>query len=291
MFATVYAAVLTAAFFYVLLPLVGAMTVRLHWRSFRAAVKDASVWPELEPDSPDGSLARMAGKVDALEGRNLLWVRSERTVAVAPMEGMPVYMLLGAESGPDGEYMERKSWNSQRSINPWGRAFVAGRIGIAGGRKGFIPQDPQPIVILHDGDGKNLLERVVRRGRHANEYWNPLTQVSLATGVVAMSGIVSASLATNAPVLARSLVLTAALAPLLPLLPPGIVLFFAYRFYWRRGRECRARRDVASFRNRPRSYRAWLRLSALWTGVSILCFAGAFGVNAWLAFIILAQIL
>ncbi|HOX91691.1 MAG TPA: hypothetical protein PLC54_02130 [Spirochaetales bacterium] len=302
MFATVYAAVLAAVSFYVILPLIGGVVVRMQWRSFRAAIMRAAVWPELKPDSPDGSTVQMNGAVDALEGKDLLWVRSDTSTALIPLASVPIYLLLGNNAIADSEHMERQMWKSMRSISPWAGAFIAGRLQTQSGRKTFAVQNPQPLLILHDNKQplvhqqqgvtrSTLLETAIRRGRHSNEYWNPLTQIALASGLVVMSGIVSASLSANTPVLAKAVVLTAALSPLLPLLPPGVFLFFAYRFYWRRGRECRARRDVALFRGKLRSHRAWTRLSALWTGVSVLCFVGGFTVNACLIFIVLSRIL
>ncbi len=292
MFAPVYAALFAAILFYAVLPVIGGIVVRRQWRVFRAALMASLELPELRYGmrEADGTSApgpvpaphrvRFTGRVDALGGDDELWIRSESVTAAVQVGKARVFTLAGG-AAPDG--MTRLHWSSIRSVAPGTRALVAGRARRADGKTVIGSADEPPLVLLHDGDDASMPERAIRAGRHSNEYWNPLTQVSLAMGVLAMSGIVSVSLSGGAPAMVTAVILTAAFSPLLPLLPPGLLLFFAYRFWWKRGWECRARRDLALLRREERAHRAWRFRSILWTGAAALSFVAAFTINAWLA--------
>ncbi|MCK7537921.1 MAG: hypothetical protein MZV63_46695 [Marinilabiliales bacterium] len=141
--------------------------------------------------------------------------------------------------------VERFRWSDLPSVGAGTRAFVAGPVAIRGGRVVFGPSGKDsPLVILHDGDDKSLIRRAVGYGRHGNEYWNPVTQVSIALGVATMSGILSLSRLGGMPSLVAALTLCAAFSPILPLMPPGVVGFFAYRWLWKRALRFRSMRDL-----------------------------------------------
>lgn len=286
MFATVYAAIAAAILFYAVLPVIGALVVRRQWRNFRQALAEAVALPELRygMSSKDGQRLRLTGRVDAIGGDDELWICSESVTASVSMGKSWVYTLSG-DGGKDGsgDEMSKLHWKSIGSVAPGTRAMVAGEASFMDGKTVIGPRAGLSLIILYDGSDERMPERAMLSGRHSNEYWNPLTQVSIAIGILATSGILSISLSGRAPAMASALILTAAFSPLLPLLPPGLPLFFAYRFYWKRGRECRARRDLAALRHDARAWRAWRSRSAIWTGAAIVCFAAALLANAWLA--------
>ncbi len=295
MFLTVYLAAAAAALFYVIFPIVGAFVVREQWRQFRKSVAASAALPELGPavlGSPSAALGRFRaqGEVDAIGGQHELWIAGGDLACVVDLHDTRVYVLSG---GPDDYSMERLRWSDLPSVGAGTRAFVAGPAAILGGRVVFGPSGKDsPLVILHDGDDEGLIHRAIRYGRHGNEYWNPITQVSIALGVATMSGILSLSRLGGMPSLVAALTLCAAFSPILPLLPPGVVGFFAYRWLWKRALRHRSMRDLEFLDNgwsqKARTLRA---LATKATAASAAAFVVSLAVNAWLTVFLLRRFL
>jgi hypothetical protein len=199
--------------------------------------------------------------------------------------------LLTSRSGDDG--IERRRWSDLPSIGPGARVFAAGNAAIRGARLTMGPMGRDyPLVILHDGEDSTVVRRAVWAGRHENEYWNPLTQISMALGVATMSAILPSALKAGIPSLVGALTLTAAFSPILPFLPPGVVGFFGYRKFWRNARYCRARRDTERLCGGDGAMAdAWHRRAYGATAASALALAGALAVNGWLLIFALRRVL
>lgn len=288
MFLPVYLALAAALTFYVVLPIVGAFAVRKQWRGFRIAVTAASQTPGLGADphaALAGSLGRrcVQGAIEAMGGDDELWLRCDNATCVVNMRGTWVHLLTG-RAGDD--HIERRRWSGLPALGSGARAFVAGEITLQNGRLSIGPgTEGSMLVILHDGDDGHVVRRSIKAGRHLNEYWNPVTQISLALGMMVMSVIATMVLpvrpAGGIPPLIVALTLTLAFAPILPLLPPGVLGFFAYRRFWRRARFCRARRDLENLDRLPGAP-VWSRRAHAATAASIASFTGALAANAWL---------
>lgn len=295
MFVPVTLAILAAIVFYALVPVAGAFVVRQQWRLFRKSVIEASALPGLDSRSAARSTVRLGrvramGEVDAISGLDELWIRCDGATCAVELRDAWVYLLVG-RAGDDT--VERRRWSDLRSIAPGSRAFVAGEAEMRDGRVVVARGGKAPtLVILHDGDDDRLVRRAVWAGRHENEYWNPATQVSLALGAATMSAIVPLALPGRMPSLISALTLTAAFSPLLPLLPPGVVGFFAYRRFWKRARYCRARRDLERLDDPAGAETdVWRRRAGTATLASALALAGSLAVNGWLIFTALRRLL
>lgn len=296
MFVPVYLAALAAIIFYALLPVVGAFVTRQQWRLFRNAVTAAASLPAFSAPpvsggrSPEAGRCRIQGDVDALGGKFEVWIACSNAVVVVDLHDAWVYILTG-RAGDDT--IEKRRWKDLPSIGPGARAFIAGAVEFSGGRfmLGQSGKEP-PLVILHDGDDDNVVRRSIWAGRHENEYWNPVTQISMALGVATMSGIVPTALRGRMPSLIGALTLTIAFAPALMLLPPGVVGFFVYRRFWRKARYCRARRDAERLEQvKGTSALSWQHRADTATTASVLALAGALAVNGWLMVVLLRRFL
>jgi hypothetical protein len=295
MFVPVYLAAFAAIWFYALLPIAGAFIVREQWRQFRTRIAEAARAPELDASvfgSPCLNLGffRVYGEIDAISGERELWIAGRKAACVVDLRDAWVYVLTG-RLGDDT--IERLRWKRLPSIGNGARVFVAGEARLRDGRLiiGSGGKDA-PLVVLHDGDDDGLVKRAVRSGRHDNEYWNPVTQISIALGVAAMSIIVSTMLPSAVPSLIVALTLSLAFSPILPLLPPGVIGFHLYRTFWKRARYCRSRRDIERLDGDPRGIAASWRLKAYGaTAASVAAFAAALAVNLILTTYLLRRFL
>jgi hypothetical protein len=270
MFRSLFAALAAALLFYLVLPVAGAFFVRSSWRRFRSSLVEAARLPVLGyaafVSAEEGTRFRFWGGVEAMEGRDRIWVRSE-----GPGPGLSVAVDMsrarlfsvtaekddrgvtergrGSEYEPSGydesaETVEPLSWRSLPALAEGSSAFVSGMLRREGG-KAFLGGSPKEnaTVVLYGCSERELLSRCVRQGRQANEYWNMLTPISFALGIACMIGIL---LSFTRGVFIEDIFLMCAIiaiSPLSALLPPGIALYFLYRSAWKRARSLRATRD------------------------------------------------
>ncbi|MDX9959457.1 MAG: hypothetical protein RBT68_13535 [Spirochaetia bacterium] len=313
MFGPMYLALLVALFFYIVLPVSGGIITRTSWKSFRTRIMAARNFPRLgfQPCLEPEAEFRFFGEVDAIGGRNELWLRNKGLSCVVDARSASVYLLSGAgagsaagdgrthesgetgDSGADGDSLEKVRWAALPSIPPVARAYVVGRAMLDGGRMVMAPAEGWPVLlIIHDGSDEVVEQRAIWSGRQKNEYWNPLTQVSLVAGLLAMSLIVSRVLSTGTLPSIAAITVVAGFSPLLPFLPPGVIGFILYRNAWRRARFCRSRRDLASFQGVDgHGLRKWSHKSIATTILSAVYLAVGLSVNFTLAVLVLRMIL
>ena len=310
MFGPMYLALLTALFFYIVLPVSGGIISRTRWKSFRTRIMAARSLPRLGFHScrePDAEF-RFFGEVDAIGGRNELWLRNEGLSCVIDARAAVVYLLSGeggessvCEGGAVGDggivddcdTLERVRWAALPSIPPVARAYAVGRARLDGGRMVFGPAEGRPVLlIIHDGSDEDVELRAIWSGRQKNEYWNPLTQVSLVAGLLAMSLIVSRVLSARTLPTIAAIMVAAGFSPLLPLLPPGVSGFILYRSSWRHARYCRSRRDLAAFEGGDsHMLRGWSYKSITTTILSAVYLVTGLFVNFILVVLLLRRIL
>jgi hypothetical protein len=251
----VYAAFCAALVFYLLIPIIGAFTLRRQWRRFRERVLRLELAPRLryrhlaralDERKTEVGRFRLRGTIDALEGTDKLWVRGKEASALVDLSRAPLYILAPAEesAGAEAGSIERLKWDSVSSLVEGTSVFVAGLLVIEEGKPVFVDRpDEALIAVCHEDDEKKLTSRLIAGGRAPNEYWNYPTRISLALGLVAISGILLAYRSSPFSTV-RSLIFLAGAGPVLPFAPPGLVFFFAYRRLWRKALASRTARDL-----------------------------------------------
>ena len=296
MLGPMYLALITAMFFYLMLPVSGGIITRTRWKMFRTRIMSARALPRLGFDShvePDAEF-RFFGEVDAIGGRNELWLRNEGLSCVINARAAALYLLIGDGTyDEEGGNLERVRWAALSAIPQVARAYAIGRAVLEGGRMVLSPSDGKPVIlVIHNGRDEDVEPRIIWNGRQQNEYWNPLTQVSLVVGLLAMSLIVSRVLASRTLPSISAITLAAGFSPLLPLLPPGVIGFILYRSSWRKARFCRSRRDLAAFEGGDSQLlQSWARKSVATTILSGVYLAAALAVNFALVVLLLRRIL
>jgi hypothetical protein len=266
----VYAAIAAAIVFYLLVPIAGAFLLRSQWRSFRARVSILASVPRLryrdlaaarrEGRARVGSF-RLHGSIEAIEGSDKVWLRGREVSVLVDLSKAPLYVLA---PGPDGESGEagavsRIKWRSLSSLAEGTSMIVAGVLMLEDGRPVFVDEADEPLItVCHEGGEERLPSRLITAGRAPNEYWNYLTPISMAAGLVAISAMLLLFGASMFPTV-RALVFLAGMSPVLPLAPPGLALFLLYRSLWRKALSARAGRDLLKL---PLSYAAALGADA-----------------------------
>jgi hypothetical protein len=251
----VYAAFAAALVFYLLVPIAGAFVLRAQWRRFRLSIARLATLPYLRyrdvagaerEGRPQVGCFRLRGTIEAIEGPDKVWVRGREVSALVDLSRAPLYVLPPGSSDARAEAgsIERLRWRSVSSLVEGTSIFVAGILVLEAGRPTFVDDaDEALIAVCHDGNEGRLISRLIEGGRAPNEYWNSLTRISMALGLVAVSGLLLL-LRTSIFSTLRALIFLAGLSPVLPFAPPGLALFVLYRRLWRRALASRIERDL-----------------------------------------------
>ncbi len=246
-----------------MIPGIGAFAVRKQWRVFRRQVLTRASFPVLSYKGvreQEGSREQTIGSyqffgaLEAIEDDDIIWLRNGTLSVAVEMREVRLYMLPTKDfgvtvDGAGGQLPDRTPsvlrWHRMTSLTEGSKIFVAGTVVRRAGRAVFLAGRGDPLlVVMYDGPDETVVRRAIWCGRQRNEYWNQLTPLSLAGGILTLT--VLAYLAIRPPLDTFSAVLASvgALLPVLPLAPPGVALFFVYRHLWKEGRYRRARRDL-----------------------------------------------
>ena len=254
--------ILAIAFlFYALIPILGAFVVRSHWRQVRK-ILHSSLYYSRELKTPStvnktiGS-CRILGELEAIEGNDILWVKSEngRSVTVEMLDShvyfMPpfatreeAYPHLLPVSLPSNS-LEKVPWNEIFSLPEGTKMYISGELAYSNGRFHFHSGKDAPLMVLvYNEDPRYLIPRAIWCGRQNNEFWNFMTPWSLVAGILLLL-IQSVYLFQNSGnYLIQFFCVSIALLPALLFLPPGVFLFNLYKRFWDTARRYRAERDL-----------------------------------------------
>jgi hypothetical protein len=253
-----------------LAPVAGAFVIRRSWRIFRRRFDDLRLRPLLDYAAYSGYAAlggsaeggstlleenvfRFLGGVESLTDGHTLWVRSDTLTIPVSLTGAMIYMLPVSEKGetpgffdPGAEVPQRIRWDQVSTFTEGAKVFVGGALSRKDERWSFIPTKEFPLmVIFYDGPARTLANRVIRAGRHRNEYFNPITPYAYILNAFSQILIAFSFLSRPAFRLTVITAVIAIFAPLFSLLPPGVLLTVLYRQLWWRAKIFRAYRDLA----------------------------------------------
>ena len=251
------------ALFSILIPGVGAFHVRSRWRTFRQRIIDSTLLPSISYNrlvrDEGGYLGgyRFFGNLEAIQGDDTVWIRGGSTSLSADLAGVHVYMLPGFSHSENEGVVERNEealpdempqqlpWNRVFSLPEGTPVYISGPLFLSHGQAIFrSTKESELTVVIYDGDAGSLLRRSIWGGRQRNEYWNSFTPASLIAGSLALLFIAYNFLRAGAAPVPAALALGLSTTPVLPFMPPGLPFYLLYRHLWKKGRLCRAERDI-----------------------------------------------
>jgi hypothetical protein len=257
--------IIIVLFFYLLFPGAGALYARKQWKNFRENLIKSTFYPILDyhryrkkgnEDLP--GLYRFFGNIEAIQNENEIWLRNRNFTVTADLKDVKIYIVRSSNTPGDNENIFEKlgeviadempqiiSWNRIFSLPENSQMMIAGSLFREKGKGIFRQTDAEPlIVIMFDGNKETLLKRLVWSGRHRNEFWNYITPVSIITGAFALFIATYTLFSGVGFEFLRIFSISLSLLPVIPLFPPGVVLFFLYRKMWKDARFIRSERDI-----------------------------------------------
>jgi hypothetical protein len=242
---------------YLIIPGIGAFWVRHRWRHFRKELIKGSLFKHAgyadikksEKSTKKEVLGsyKFFGTLEAIEEDHTIWLRNGTLTIPVNMEGSKVYLLPSENEEREGieESPKIVRWERISSLTEGTKVFVSGILFADAGRYFFkTAKNHELLVIMYDGEDRSLLRRSIQYGRQMNEYWNQFTPAALGVGFLSLIILASVLMKSAVYRFGSLLALTSGLIPLLPFIPPGVLFFWTYRRFWRRGRNYRAKRDL-----------------------------------------------
>ncbi len=242
-------------------PGLGAFHIRGSWRRFRALLLKAASLPSLtyplmrelrDKDGGGGADFHFFGRLQAMQRDTEIWLTNGTVTVLADLQKVYVHML-SFDTTPITESWEqyheeshrRMRWKQVSSLPEYTKVFISGRLFWKDGHAVFLDTPESPLlVVIYEGDDRNLLIHATWSGRQKNEYWNAYTPGSVALGSFALFSYFYLLLRNLEFIFPVLLSVTLALLPIAVFLPPGIIFYFFYRRLWIRGRVLRAKRDL-----------------------------------------------
>ena len=243
---------------FILVPGFGSLQARRRWRHFRERVMRSALLPQVSfgiggRTGPQGA-HRFTGRIEALLGEDTLLLSDGSVTLRATMPGAEIFMLPDeAAVPPDARSLleerfpeyhpQAMSWKRITSLQEGMKVYA---VGFLESRDGVLrlygSREVKLLAILHEGE--DVVPRSVWSGRPKNGYWNTLTPWSLLAGGLALFVLATSVFLSQSSSPVARILLTGALFPIMPLLPPGLILFFMYLASWRRARFLRAEGDI-----------------------------------------------
>lgn len=257
--------ILIVLFFYLLFPGAGALYARKQWKNFRENLIKSSLYPILDyhryrkkGDEDLPGLYRFFGRIEAIQNENEIWLRNGNFTVTADLKDVKIYIIRSCNTASDNddifenpgeiivdEMPQIISWNRIFSLPENSEMMISGSLFREKGKGIFRQTETEPlIVIMFDGNKDTLLKRVVWSGRHRNEFWNYITPVSIITGAFSLFIATYTLFSGVGFEFLRIFSISLSLLPVIPLFPPGVVLFFLYRKMWKDARFIRSERDI-----------------------------------------------
>jgi hypothetical protein len=197
------------------------------------------------------------GQLEAIQGEHRIWINTGSFTVEVDLQSAKLYFLPSFSTKAQTLPVERLeevipdeqpalvSWDQVFSLPAGTQIFIAGALYSVEDRAVFRSQVKDPLlVVLYDGEQRTIVQRAIWGGRQRNEYWNQFTLVSLLTGSFCMLLLAYIFMRLTPSGLLPLFTLSLAFFPISGLLPPGFILYYLYRFFWKRARLLRAQRDL-----------------------------------------------
>ncbi|MFP3090678.1 hypothetical protein LQZ21_10165 [Treponema sp. TIM-1] len=226
-------------FWYVLVPVVGAIFNYRSWRNFQQWFNKLRLKPFLDYtayQTTEEGLFRFIGGFESTDGQTL-WIRSTKLTVPVAIAGAQTYLFpmpkgetAPEDFYPDEEAPERIRWDRVSTLTEGARVFVGGLLRPLDNRMTFVSTKENPLlVIFYDGPERSLTNGIIRVGQYQNKYWNRLTPYGIILGAFSLIIMAFSFISRPAFRLTSIVAFIALFIPFYPFLPPGMIFTMLYR--------------------------------------------------------------
>jgi len=234
----------------------GALFSRNNWRRFRNRFNDLSrctllnyrLYRQLPDDvNAENNFFRFTGEIESITDGHTLWVKGEDLTIPVSLEKTKCF-LLPKHEGAIPVAPAQIRLNTICTLTEGAKVFIGGQLKMKNNRLSFYSSKENPlIVIFYNCPDDDLPREIIIGSRTRREYWNAVTPISLAAGVLSLIYIAASLLGRPAFHLTLITAIIAVFIPVLPIIPPGILLTVLHQRFMQNATTLRANRDLAKF--------------------------------------------
>ena len=182
---------------------------------------DYRLYRQAGASGKEGGVFRFTGSLESITDGHTLWVKGEGLTIPVSLAKTKCWLLPQHKDDDVPEAPEQIRWNRLSTFSEGTKVFIGGMLKMHNDRLSFVSTREKPLmVIFYNCKDDILTDRIIRAARTRNEYWNPITPVSLVLG--ALSLLYIAAMFLNRPAYRMTVIasLVAIFVPVLPLFPP-----------------------------------------------------------------------
>lgn len=220
--------ILVYMLFFILLPGVGAVSLRRRWTKFRKTLFSYSKEPMLEYFNLESTKKFcFKGELESFRDDNVVWLRGETLSVCIDLDKQYIYSLT-----KNSETLTRNRWSNISSLVEGTMFYVFGTLIYDKGVPYLVGRSSEDLIVVICDEDKNIYESLIRKGRDKNEIWNNFSPYLYITGVFLLIILSYISYTRYSNKTWSFYLLVAAGTPFYFIIPPGLMFYLQYRKMW-----------------------------------------------------------
>lgn len=220
--------ILVYMLFFILLPGVGAVSLRRRWTKFRKTLFSYSKEPMLEYFNLESTKKFcFKGELESFRDDNVVWLRGETLSVCIDLDKQYIYSLT-----KNSETLTRNRWSNISSLVEGTMFYVFGTLIYDKGVPYLVGSSSEDLIVVICDEDKNIYESLIRKGRDKNEIWNNFSPYLYITGVFLLIILSYISYTRYSNKTWSFYLLVAAGTPFYFIIPPGLMFYLQYRKMW-----------------------------------------------------------
>lgn len=220
--------ILVYLLFFILLPGIGAVSLRRRWTKFRKTLFSYSREPMLEYYNLESAKKFcFKGELESFRDDNVVWLRGETLSVCIDLDKQYIYSLT-----KNSESLKRNRWSNISSLVEGTMFYVFGTLIYDRGVPYLVGNNSEDLIVVICDDDKNIYEDLLRKARDKNEIWNSFSPYLYITGVFLLIILSYISYTSYSNKTWSFYLLVAAGTPFYFIIPPGLIFYLQYRKMW-----------------------------------------------------------
>lgn len=230
--------------FFIVLPGVGAVSLRRRWNRFRKTLFSYSKEPMLEYSNLE-STKRFCfkGELESFRDDNVVWLRGETLSVCIDLDKQYIYSLT-----KNADTLTRNRWSNISSLVEGTQFYVFGTLIYHRGVPYLVGNSSEDLIVVICDEDTNIYENLIRKARDKNEIWNSFSPYLYITGVFLLIILSYISYTSYSNKTWSFYLLVAAGTPFYFIIPPGLIFYLQYRKMWEKALRFLILRDLKLLR-------------------------------------------
>lgn len=214
--------------FFIVLPGIGAVSLRRRWDRFRKSLFRYSQVPVLGYNNLEPMKKfSFKGELESFRNDNVVWLRGETISLCIDLNKQNVYTL-----SKNSDKLIRTRWSNVSSLVEGTMFYVFGTLVYDSGIPYLVGNSSEELIVVVCDEDSNIYEDLFRKARDKNEIWNSFSPYLYITGVFILIILSYISYTSYSNKTWSYYLLLGAGTPFYFFIPPGLIFYLQYRKTW-----------------------------------------------------------